>query len=36
MIAAEVASGRLLATTDVREAVEATDLSLICVGHPAN
>ncbi|BBY87345.1 nucleotide sugar dehydrogenase [Mycolicibacterium tokaiense] len=35
MIAAEVASGRLLATTDVREAVEATDLSLICVGTPS-
>jgi GDP-mannose 6-dehydrogenase len=35
IIAAEVASGRLRATTDVAEAVKHTDLSLICVGTPS-
>jgi GDP-mannose 6-dehydrogenase len=30
-----VASGRVLVTTDVREAVLNTDLSLICVGTPS-
>src|SRR2546426_2242387 len=30
-----VASGRLRATTDPREAVEAAALSLICVGTPS-
>lgn len=35
MIAASAAAGRLRATTDVREAVLATDLSLICVGTPS-
>ncbi len=35
MIAANVKEGRLQATTDVRAAVEATQLSLICVGTPS-
>ncbi|MGZ5037021.1 MAG: nucleotide sugar dehydrogenase [Usitatibacter sp.] len=35
IIAAEVASGRLRATTDVAQAVKHTDLSLICVGTPS-
>lgn len=35
MIAKAVANGRLSATTSVRSAVAATDLSLICVGTPS-
>ncbi len=35
LIAAQVASGRLRATTDVVEAVRATSISLICVGTPS-
>jgi GDP-mannose 6-dehydrogenase len=35
IIAAEVAAGRLVATTDVKAAVAATDLSLVCVGTPS-
>src|SRR5882724_7284825 len=35
MIAKTVADGRLTATMDVREAVMATDVSLICVGTPS-
>lgn len=35
MIAASVEARRLRATTDVREAVLATELSLICVGTPS-
>ena len=35
LIANNVASGRLRATTDTAEAVAATDLSLICVGTPS-
>lgn len=35
MIAAEVKSGRLRATTSVRDAVNASELSLICVGTPS-
>ncbi len=35
MIAASVQAGRLRATTDVGEAVMASDLSLICVGTPS-
>lgn len=35
MIAAAVKQGRLRATTDVAEAVKATDISLICVGTPS-
>ncbi len=35
MIAAAVAAGRLRATTDVRQAVMDTDISLICVGTPS-
>lgn len=35
LVANGVASKRLRATTDVREAVLATDLSLICVGTPS-
>ncbi len=35
MIAASVKAGRLRATTDVREAVLASELSLICVGTPS-
>ena len=35
MVEESVASGRLRATTDVREAVERADLSLICVGTPS-
>ena len=30
-----VASGKLRATTDTQEAIEATDMSLICVGTPS-
>lgn len=36
IIAAGVAAQRLRAVTDAREAVVATDLSLICVGTPSN
>jgi len=35
IIAEQVASGRLVATTDVKSAVAATDLSLVCVGTPS-
>jgi GDP-mannose 6-dehydrogenase len=35
MVEAGVAAGRLRATTDVREAVDRADLSLICVGTPS-
>src|SRR5258708_16324544 len=35
IIAAEVAAGRLRATSDVAEAVRHTDVSLICVGTPS-
>ncbi len=35
LVASAVESGKLRATTDVREAVQATDLSLICVGTPS-
>ncbi len=35
LIADTVAAGRLRATTSTAEAVEATDLSLICVGTPS-
>jgi GDP-mannose 6-dehydrogenase len=35
MIARSVAAGRLRATTDVVEATNATDVSLICVGTPS-
>lgn len=31
-----VSEGRLRATTDVREAIFATDISLVCVGTPSN
>lgn len=35
MIAAAVQEGRLRATTDVREAVHSSELSLVCVGTPS-
>ena len=35
LIRDNAANGRLRATTDTREAVNATDLSLICVGTPS-
>lgn len=35
MIAKTVADGKLRATTDVREAVMGSDISLICVGTPS-
>jgi len=35
MIARTAASGKLRATTDVREAVMGSDISLICVGTPS-
>ncbi|HZZ90982.1 MAG TPA: nucleotide sugar dehydrogenase [Usitatibacter sp.] len=35
IIAEQVKSGRLCATTDVQAAVAATDMSLICVGTPS-
>ena len=35
IIAEQVAAGRLVATTDVKAAVLATDLSLVCVGTPS-
>src|SRR3954462_9023781 len=35
LTAAMVASGALRATTDVAEAIEATDISLVCVGTPS-
>ncbi len=35
MIAVSVAAGRLRATTDVAEAVAASELSLVCVGTPS-
>jgi GDP-mannose 6-dehydrogenase len=35
MIERSVAEGRLRATSDVREAVRHTDLSLVCVGTPS-
>ena len=31
-----VAEGRLRATTDIREAIENSDVSLVCVGTPSN
>lgn len=34
-IAKSVREGRLRATTDVRDAVESTDISLVCVGTPS-
>lgn len=36
LIRANVERGRLWATTDAREAIEASQLSLICVGTPSN
>jgi GDP-mannose 6-dehydrogenase len=35
IIAEQVAAGRLVATTDVKSAVAATDMSLVCVGTPS-
>ncbi len=35
MVEENVAAGRLRATTDVREAVDRADVSLICVGTPS-
>ena len=35
LVTSVVASGRLRATTDVAEAVHATDVSLVCVGTPS-
>jgi GDP-mannose 6-dehydrogenase len=35
IIQAQVQAGRLVATTDVRSAVAATDVSLVCVGTPS-
>ena len=35
MVADSVAAGKLRATTDVREAVFATEVSMICVGTPS-
>lgn len=35
LVAEQVAAGRLRATTGVREAVQATELSLVCVGTPS-
>ena len=35
LMASVVASGRVLVTTDAREAVARTDMSLICVGTPS-
>jgi GDP-mannose 6-dehydrogenase len=35
IIAEQVAAGHLVATTDVKSAVAATDLSLVCVGTPS-
>jgi GDP-mannose 6-dehydrogenase len=35
MIAGSVAAGRLRATTDVLEAINSTEVSLICVGTPS-
>ncbi|MCU0636842.1 MAG: UDP-glucose/GDP-mannose dehydrogenase family protein [Gemmatimonadaceae bacterium] len=35
LVAGQVAAGRLRATTDVREAVLTTDMSLVCVGTPS-
>jgi len=35
IIAEQVAAGRLVATVDVRSAVAATDMSLVCVGTPS-
>ena len=35
LVAQGVASGRLTATTDVSEAVQGTDISLVCVGTPS-
>lgn len=35
LVAKMRASGRLRATTDVRDAVHATDISLVCVGTPS-
>lgn len=36
LIGEMTAAGRLRATTDVVEAVQATDVSLVCVGTPSN
>jgi GDP-mannose 6-dehydrogenase len=35
IIAGQVQAGRLVATTDVKSAVAATDVSLVCVGTPS-
>jgi GDP-mannose 6-dehydrogenase len=35
MVARSVSAGRLRATTDVREALERADVSLVCVGTPS-
>ena len=35
IIAEQVESGRLVATTAVKNAVAATDVSLVCVGTPS-
>ncbi len=36
LVAQAVAAGRLRATTDVREAIERADVSLVCVGTPVH
>src|SRR5436305_9640437 len=36
LIKAMVGEGRLRATTDTHEAIDASDLSLVCVGTPSN
>ncbi len=35
LVAQAVSAGRLRATTDVREAIEGADVSLVCVGTPS-
>src|ERR671918_1757319 len=35
IIAEQVATGRLRATTDIAEAVRHSDMSLVCVGTPS-
>lgn len=36
LIGSAVAAGKLRATTDAAEAIESTDISLVCVGTPSN
>jgi GDP-mannose 6-dehydrogenase len=36
LISSQVASGRLVATTDARSAIEHSDMAMICVGTPSN